>query len=172
MVTLRNVQIAAAEPLAAADLTVTAAATARTRVALTGDLGSAKVGEFAARLGRHGAGSAPAERLVVRLKDIEAGTLTSVGFDVHLTAMPDAALSRSDKSFLGSVNVFNHRHHAGMAVSQDFDAGGAVAAAGGAAAGLHLVFVPYPLLKVIETGAPYLHSQPLTVRGVELRTAS
>ena len=98
--------------------------------------------------------------------------MTSVGFDVHLTATPDAELTRTAPSFIGSINVFNHRHHPGMPLSQDLDASRALAEAAGSAAGLNLVFVPYPLLKVIETGAPYLRSQPLTVRGIELRGAS
>jgi hypothetical protein len=171
LVTLRNVQVAT-EPLATADLAVTAVPTGRTRVALAGNLGSARVSELATRMGARGAGSVAAARFVVRLKDIEVSTLTSVGYDVHLTATPDADLSRTAPTFIGSINVFNHRHHPGMGLSQDFDASRALADAGGNAAGFHLVFVPYPLLKVIETGAPYLHSQPLTVRGIELRSAS
>ena len=47
-----------------------------------------------------------------------------------------------------------------------------LAEAGGSVAGLSLVFVPYPLLKVIETGAPSMRSQPLTVRGIELRSST
>ena len=110
--------------------------------------------EFAARLDQRQTTSAPAERLIVRLKEIDVSTVTSVGFDLHLTANPDADLVRSAPSFIGSINVFNHRHHPSMAVSQDLDASRAVAEAGGSVAGLSLVFVPYPLLKMIETGAP------------------
>lgn len=160
------------ESLATSDLALTAAPTGRTSVALASNFGDAVTNRLAARLDRGQAKAAPTERLVVRLKDIEAGTMTSVGFDVHLTATPDADLTRNAPSFIGSINLFNHRHHSGMAIAQDLEATRALAAAGGSAAGLHLVFVPYPLLKVIETGAPYLHSQPLTVRGIELRGAS
>jgi hypothetical protein len=160
------------ESLATSDLALTAAPTGRTSVALASNFGDAVTNRLAARLDRGQAKAAPTERLVARLKDIEAGTMTSVGFDVHLTATPDADLTRNAPSFIGSINLFNHRHHSGMAIAQDLEATRALAAAGGSAAGLHLVFVPYPLLKVIETGAPYLHSQPLTVRGIELRGAS
>jgi hypothetical protein len=160
------------EPLATSDLAVTAAPTGRTSVALANGLGTARVTEFAARLDRGQATSAPGERLVVRLKEIEVSTVTTVGFDVHLTASPDAELVRSAPSFIGSINVFNHRHHPSMPVSQDLDASRAVAEAGGSLAGLNLVFVPYPLLKVIETGAPSMRSQPLTVRGIELRSST
>jgi len=168
---LRKPQISP-EPFATSDLAVTAAPTGRTSVALANGLGNARVTEFAARLGRPQATNAPAERLIVRLKEIEVSTVTSVGFDVHLTAKPDADLVRSAPSFIGSINVFNHRHHPGMPVSQDLDASRAVAEGGGSVAGLSLVFVPYPLLKVIETGAPYVRSPPLTVRGIELRNSS
>jgi hypothetical protein len=150
---LRTPQISL-EPFAVSDLVVTAASTGRTSVALANGLGSARVTEFAARLDQRQTTSAPAERLIVRLKEIDVSTVTSVGFDLHLTANTDAELVRSAPSFIGSINVFNHRHHPSMAVSQDLDASRAVAEAGGSVAGLSLVFVPYPLLKMIETGAP------------------
>jgi Common central domain of tyrosinase len=168
---LRKPQISS-EPFAGSDLAVTAVPTGRTSVALASGLGSARVSELAARLDRRASPSSQAERFILRLKEIEVSTVTSVGFDVHLTSRPDADLVRSAPSFIGSINLFNHRHRPTMPPSQDLDASRALAEAGGSVAGLNLVFVPYPLLKVIETGAPYLRSQPLTVRGIELRSSS
>lgn len=161
-------------PFAASDLLITANSSVRTTVALATTLGSASVAELGARLTQLQANAPAVRRLVVRLGDIQASTMTSVGFDVHLTSRPDADLVRSAPSFLGSINLFNHQHDMGMnmPLSQDLDATRAVAEAGGDLTRLNLIFVPYPLLNVIETGAPYLRSQPLTVRGIELRSTN
>jgi Common central domain of tyrosinase len=161
-----------AAPLAGSDLLVTVGPASRTAIALGTAFGSASVAQLGARFAQRRAASPSAQRFTLRLGDIEASTVTSVGFDVHLTSTPDVNLVRTAPSFMGSINLFNHRHDPSMPLSQDLDASRALADAGGDLTGLSLVFVPYPLLKVIETGAPYLRSQPLTVRGIEFRSTN
>jgi hypothetical protein len=114
-----------------------------------------------------GAGAPQTARITLRVADIEADTRPSVGFDVHVTLGASNGLSRNDSTFVGSVNLFNHQHH-GMPISQDFDATTALAGIPpDKAQDLTIVFVPYPLLKEVETGRPSIRSQSLTLRGLE-----
>jgi hypothetical protein len=104
-------------------------------------------------------------RITLRISDIEASTRPAVGFDVHVTADASRKLSRSDPSFVGSVNLFNHQHH-GMPISQDFDATAALArGVPNVNTALTVVLVPYPLLREIGSGNAHLASQPLTLQG-------
>ena len=158
--------------MAQADSQIRAPATGRTAVSLAPQLKTALPAAIA-RLSALPAAAGSPGRLVLRLGDIEFRSRPRVGFDVHVTSNTQGRLDRSGKSYVGSINLFNHAHHGGAGVPQDFDVTEAVLQAGNENLGnLNLVFVPYPLLKVIETSQPYLASEPLTVRGVELLTRS
>jgi hypothetical protein len=107
---------------------------------------------------------------ILRFSEIEAGTYPSVGFDVHLTSTPESKLTRQDHSFLGSINLFNHRHHADMSISQDLNIGNALVSVKDFNK-LSIAFIPYPLLIIYESGVAYSRSQPLSIRGVEFLTS-
>ena len=116
------------------------------------------------------------QRLVLRLHGVQLGTVPGTGFDVHLTTNPKAALSRSDKSFVGSIALFRHgdqgtahQHaggHAGGTI-ESFDVSGAAAAADENLEGLSVVLVPYSLLAVPGTSTVIVGSDTLRIGKVD-----
>jgi hypothetical protein len=114
------------------------------------------------------------QRLILRLQGVQLGTVRGTGFDVHVTITPHADLSRSDKSFVGSIALFRHGSHgagahqhaadADDAMTESFDVSKAAAAVDNAnLEGLSVVLVPYYLLAASGKGAMFPTDSSLKV---------
>lgn len=114
----------------------------------------------------------PFRRLSMRLNEVNVAGLEASGFDVHLTHRPQAALKRSDASFVGSISLFVHpSHHGGPSPADTFDISNAVAALPQESASqAALVLFPYALLEGPRGGAP-LSLRPLSIGSLELFTS-
>jgi hypothetical protein len=113
------------------------------------------------------AAKAKRPRLVLRIIEASHERMPTVGFDVHLTANPNAQLTRSAPSFVGSTVLFAHAH-AGHSTASDFDAGSTIGKLSVAEqAALQVVFVPYALTTLIESQTPNLNSRPLKIERLE-----
>jgi hypothetical protein len=102
---------------------------------------------------------------------------------VHVTANPNSALKRSDKSFVGSIALFNQpAGNAGQpqaqtrrtlpsaqdkALSQTFDITKAVASIDQTLAGLSVVLVPYPLVSLLDREIVFRRTNLMKVEGIE-----
>ena len=115
-------------------------------------------------------------RLVLRLQKANLGLVQATGFDLHLTAKPNAELTRSDPSFIGSIALFRHMHagdqHSAKASSEmdeTFDISNAVSAIGNLNfEGLSIVAVPYSLLTVPGKSTIPLNREYLSIGGLQL----
>jgi len=165
----QQVQFKAPARVAASDITLSIGTTQKTILALPAPVRSLLAAPIAEV--RTQSLSQPAQqRLLLRITVTALDRLPTVGFDVHVTADPNAPLTRSSRSFVGSVHLFVHAHH-GNSVTQDFDITRAVGAIDAANLGaMHVLFSPVALTKAIESGAPNLQSEPLRLRGFEFLT--
>lgn len=129
--------------------------------------------------------TSPAEkRIFVRLLNINLDSLQATGFDVHVTANPNSALTRSDNSFVGSIALFNQpAGHAGQPrarttrtlpsahdepLSQTFDITKAVASIDNETlAGLTVVLVPYSLVSLLDREIVFRRTDFMKVEGIE-----
>src|SRR5262249_9755322 len=50
----------------------------------------------------------PQTRTFMRIHGVKLHQVSVTGFEVYLTATPDAALDRDDKSFVGTIALFRH----------------------------------------------------------------
>jgi hypothetical protein len=115
-------------------------------------------------------GTTTQRRLLLRISLADPNRPPTVGFDVHVTTNPNAELSRSSPTFVGSVHLFLHAH-GNMPSTQDFDITKAVGSVETAHIGsLKIVFVPVALTQAIGSGAPNLQSEPLRLSGFEFLT--
>jgi len=128
------------------------------------------------------------KRVFLLLRDIKMESLQGTGFDVHVTDNPNAALTRSSATFVGSLALFNHlpsqepyskrrsarrvQGSAGMQMAeghnQSFDITKAVASVGNEnLAGLRVVFIPYSLISSPTREVILLGKNAIKVGGIE-----
>lgn len=116
-----------------------------------------------------------AKRSLLKLSGVHLSAANSTGFDVHLTSTPQARLSRSDPSFVGTIALFRHNGFAGheghggvpVVPSDTFDVTEAMIAAGEVDyAKLFVVVVPFSLSATID-GKKFIESNSLRFEKVE-----
>lgn len=118
-------------------------------------------------------------RIFLRLLNIDLESSHATGYDVHVTDDPftKPVLSRNDRSFVGSLALFNHASnsahsgHVGPSVddrSQSFDISRAVSdLSSQQLAGLSVVLVPYKLLDAPGKEAVFLGTNVIRFNGIE-----
>jgi len=129
------------------------------------------------------------QHLMMRLANLDLGLVPATGFDIHVTAKPNnAALRRSDKSYVGSVALFRHQLTGAAGASKTnrpenhgdngmpaahgggdtFDISEAVSALGDVDLNeLKIVVVPYALLTIPGKETVHVSTARLRVGGVQ-----
>ena len=88
------------------------------------------------------------ETVLILVHNIEAGNLSSNGLDVYLVeeTMDENALTKSDKGYLGAINLFVHSMKKKMRFDQTFDATQALVKQNLELNKMKVVFKPYDLM--------------------------
>ncbi|MFB9981035.1 tyrosinase family protein [Mesorhizobium kowhaii] len=159
--------------IAETGLEIVVRAHAAARVSVPAEMSSKISDRFQLLGGQPASGPAQTTRILLTFLDVVDGGRTSIGFDVHVGKKGSAFNGRSDASYVGSIKLFNHMHHMdmGMPMSQSFDATAALAGID-SVSDIEITLTPFALLQSLETGAPFLDSQPLRIRGIAFHEES
>lgn len=127
------------------------------------------------------------KRILMRIKDLQIGTIYGTGFDIHITSNKYAPLTRESLSFVGSIALFRHKtkesthkDHKSSDPSEQltdtFDVTKVMGAANESNLdNLHVVFAPYSLLEAVgaektRTNTVFVNLNGLTFSSIDFET--